>query len=99
MAYLNEKERDNLLEELTRKTFMQAKRKLRRMDSKGRLAIYRNMQNTGEWMTRYDLVGLGTRVTLIEDRTEGYVGDPNSRDEAAYELVKVMVEPMPDNRT
>lgn len=99
MAYLNEKEREKLLEDLSRMTFMRAKRKLRRMDRKAQVALYRNVQSTGEWVTRYDLVGLGTSVTLIEERVQGYTGTPDERARAEYELTRVVVEPMPGNRT
>jgi hypothetical protein len=98
MAYLNESEREALLQDLSRMNFNKARGRLRRMDPQGRLAVYRNVQNTGEWVTRYDLVGLGTRVTLIEDcqerKTDGRVV---VRPE--FELVRVVVEPMPGNRT
>jgi hypothetical protein len=98
MAYLNDSEREALLQDLSRMNFNKARGRLRRMDPQGRLAVYRNVQNTGEWVTRYDLVGLGTRVTLIEDchqrKTDGEVV---VRPE--FELVRVIVEPMPGNRT
>ncbi len=99
MAYLNEQERDKLLEDLIKMNFMQAKRKLRRMDRQSKLAVFRNVQTTGEWVTQYDLVGLGTRVTLIEDLKSGYDGSPDERKESDYELVRVVVEPTAENRT
>lgn len=96
MAYLNEAERDQLLDELKTMNFKRATSKLRRMDPKGKLAIYRNNQQTGEWVTRYDLVGLGTRVTLIEDRV---IKKGERSDQNKYELARMVVEPMPGNRT
>ncbi|TVR20505.1 MAG: hypothetical protein EA396_10575 [Anaerolineaceae bacterium] len=99
MAYLNEREREKLLNDLSKMTFLQAKRRLRRMDRQAKLAVYRNVQNTGEWITRYDLVGKGTRVTLIEEERVGHVGSPDIRHEAEYELARVVVEPLPENRT
>lgn len=98
MAYLNAQERDALLSELSRMDFNKAKARLRRMNHKAKLALFRNVQYTGEWITRYDLPGLGTRVTLVEDRVPSS-GDPNRREQAKYELVKVIVEPLPENRT
>ena len=99
MAYLNEKEREKLLNDLSKMNFMKAKRRLRRMDRQGKLALFRNVQNTGEWMTQFDLYGLGTTVTLIEARKSGYEGTPEQRNEHEYELVEIIVEPMPENRT
>ena len=98
MAYLNEQERDALLNQLKNMNFMRAKSKLRKMDPKGKIALFRNVQETGEWITRYDLNGLGTRVTLIEDRNAPD-NDPSIRAKAKYELVRVIVEPTADNRT
>jgi hypothetical protein len=47
-------------------------------------------------MTRFELDGLGTRVTLIERY------EPTERGgklRARFELLDVVVEPTPDNRT
>lgn len=98
MAYLNEQDREKLLEELIKLPFIKAKNKLRRMDRQARLDVYRNMQRTNEWVTRYDLPNLGTTVTLIE-KARIPEGDPGTRPSADYELVRVIVEPMPENRT
>lgn len=95
MAYLNEQQRLELLNELKQMNFNRAKGKLRRMDPKARLVFYRNAQSVGRWMTRYDLEGLGTRVTLVE---ENRVEDKDSRLKSRWELVEVLVEPTPDNR-
>lgn len=98
MAYLTEAERDELLNELVDMSFNQARRKLRRMDPQVRLGLYRNMQRVGEWATRYELKGLGTIVTLIE-RADNYDDDPGSRAWPKYDLIRVAIEPTPDNRT
>lgn len=98
MTYLNEKDREKLLNELIKLPFLRAKNKVRRMDRESRLDVYRNVQQTGEWLTRYDLPTLGTTVTLIEDYNNPD-DDPNNRQKAQFELVKVIVEPMPGNRT
>jgi len=98
MAYLNEQEREDLLNDLVTKRFNQARRKLRWMDRDIKLNYYRNVQQTGEWITSYDLVGKGTRVILIE-AYNGPEGGPEVHDKSKYELVRVIVEPLPDNRT
>jgi hypothetical protein len=95
MAYLNQQERQALLNELANMSFNRAKAKLRRMDPKGRLAYLRNTQIPGEYHTRFDLEGLGTRVTLIETEIDR---DPNQR-WTEFELSRVVVEPLPGNRT
>ena len=95
MSFLNETEREKLLSELKSMSFNPAKRKLRHMDPKARLVLLRNVQQTGEWMTRYDLPTLGTRVTLIEDRDVS----ETEISKAKYDMVKVIVEPLPGNRT
>ncbi len=96
MAYLNKQQRDALLNELKSMNFKQAKGKLHRIDPKGRLAVYRNNQSVGKWVTRFDLYSLGTRVTLVEvynTRPQG------NRHKAEFELVDVLIEPLPDNKT
>ena len=95
MTYLNSEQRDKLLDELSKMKYNKAKGKLRRMD--GELALFRNVQNPGEWVTRYDLDGLGTIVTLVESKEVS--DDPSERDTAKYELIRVEVAPTPDNRT
>jgi hypothetical protein len=96
MAYLNEQERLALLNELKDMSFNQAKAKLRGLDPKGRLVFYRNSQEIGRWMTRYELPTLGTRVTLVETHRD--VGN-GSRVKAEFQFDEVIVEPTPDNRT
>jgi hypothetical protein len=96
MAYLNTEKREALLNELRSLTFDQAKARLRRMDPDGRLAIYRNNQASDRWYTRYDLEGLGTRVTLVEKHGDVAGG---RRMKSYYELIEVIVEPTADNQT
>lgn len=96
MAYLNEQERLALLNELSRMDFNQARRKLRRLDSSGRLVYYRNAQEVGRLLTRYDLPSLGTRVTLVENY---HHVKKDSKVKPEFQLVEVIVEPTPDNRT
>lgn len=96
MAYLNSQERDALQNELATLNFMQAKRKVRRMDGESRLAFLRNVQDVDQWVTRYELPSLGTVVTLIESNQN--VGD-GARKKAKFELVRVIVNPTPENKT
>jgi hypothetical protein len=97
MAFLNANERLALLEDLRKMTFRQAKWKLQRMDPKGRTALYRNVQGVDRWISRFDLLGLGTRVTLVERKKD--IDEKGGRQKAEYEMVEVIVEPTPDNRT
>jgi len=104
MAYLNQQEREKLLNELTKMSVPRARGKLRRMDSKGKLAFIRNAQATGEFFTRYDLHGLGVVVTLVErkDSAETATDEPgaaNVRYKPDFYLSEVSVEPMPDNHS
>lgn len=97
MAFLDKNEREQLYNELKSMSFNRARGKLRRIDPKGRLAYLRNVQNVGEWVTRYELPGLGTRVTLVEsfETNEKRTGKIKSE----YTLVNVIVEPTPENKT
>src|SRR5262245_40849799 len=97
MAFLNKQEREALLNELAGMSFFRARWKLNRLDPKGKLAYFRNAQTSGEWWTRYDLNGLGTRVTLIEKHPKK--AEKSGKLKAEYELVEVRVEPTPENRT
>jgi len=97
MAYLNEQERDALLNELKNMSFRQAQGKLRSLDEKGRMAYFRNAQQTGRWMTRYILPSLGTRVTLVETHND-LPTKKERRLKSEYEFVEVIIEPTPDNR-
>jgi hypothetical protein len=96
MPYLNQDERRKLLDDLRKMSFNKARGKLRRMDPTGRLAFLRNVQHSGQWMTRYDLPGLGTRVTLIEEMS---LKEGKGRPRSDFQLREVIVEPTPDNRT
>lgn len=97
MAYLNQQQREELVERLSKMKFNRAKHTLVRMDPKGKLAYFRNNQETGKWMTRVDLYSLGTRVTLVESNS---VSDKTGRlVRSGYELEEIIVEPMPDNHT
>lgn len=96
MAYLNQQEREDLAKELSRMTFNQARGRMRALDKQCRLAYLRNVQNAGKWATRFELHGLGTRVTLIE--SFGMTGTAGKQ-KADYQLVEVIVEPAPYNRT
>ena len=95
MAYLNEQERDALLNELKDLSFGKARFKLSRIDSKGRLAFFRSSYKPNELWTRYELAGLGTRVTLIEEQT----GTDEKSGQPQYKYAEVIVEPIPGNRT
>lgn len=97
MGYLTEQQRAALARELKQMNFRQANWKVKRMDPRGRLAFYRNAQQARRWLTRYELVGLGTRVTLVEEHVERPKPD-SVRTESQFELVDVIVEPTPDNR-
>lgn len=107
MAYLNAAERKALLDELVGMSFGWAKWKLQHLDPQVRLVFYRNVQNVNEWVTRYELPGLGTKVTLVEakqdgsDQVQGEKGSniKESWQKIGYELKRVIVEPTPNNRT
>jgi hypothetical protein len=96
MAYLNAQERQALVDELKNMSFNRAKGKIRSLDPQARLAYYRNSQEVGRWLTRYELPGLGTRVTLVETHRD--VGK-NNKVKSEFEFAEVIVEPTPDNRT
>lgn len=96
MAYLNQQEREQLLNELKDMTFNRARGKLRRLDPKGKLAVFRNVQDVNRWVTRYDLHGLGTQVTLVETRDNK---EKNGLMSPAFHMTEIIVEPMPGNRT
>lgn len=95
MAFLNQQERDALLDQIKNKKFRQIQGILIGKDQKARLAYFRNVQESGKWMTRYVLETLGTQVTLVETPvTKGSANNPK-RD---YELAEIIVEPTPANR-
>lgn len=102
MAYLNQTEREALLNDLKKLSFRKAKGRLHRIDPKGQMAYYRNAQQTGEIVTCFVLEGKGTEVRLIEELsyTDGKMtqfGVPRLKPN--YQFVRVVVEPMPENRT
>ncbi|NDJ61646.1 MAG: hypothetical protein GYB67_11010 [Chloroflexi bacterium] len=97
MAYLNAEERRELLEELAELPFRRARGKLNRIDPRGRIAYFRNAQESGRLMSRWVLEGKGTRVTLVE--ADVNAGENVQRRKPRYELVEVIVEPLPENRT
>ncbi len=95
MAYLNEQQRQSLLDELVKMKFNKAKGKVRGLDPKNRLVFYRNSQGVGRWMTRYELPTLGVRVTLVESHEdEQHEGKLKSE----FELSEVIIEPLPGNK-
>lgn len=98
MAYLNSEERAQLERELKDiNDFIKVKRRLFLADKKGRLAFYRNAQHSGQLETRFDLEGLGTRVTLIEKHSREMDAKGKFWN-SQYELVNIQVEPLPNNR-
>lgn len=96
MAYLNAQERRKLLDDLKTMKFSRAKNKLARMDPKGRLAYYRNVQAAGEWHTKFILDSLGAVVTLVE---LNHAENTQARNKQRFEFVSVIVEPTPLNYT
>ena len=73
-----------------------AKFKLRLMDPKVRLLYLRNVQQSGEWHTKYVLESLGTQVTLVE---VNHAENSQYRNKQKFEFVNVIVEPTADNQT
>lgn len=98
MAYLNAEQRQSLKEELEKMTFNQAKFRLRTMDRLVRLKYYRNSQQPRTLHTRYELAGLGTRVTLVETHDTRPMVVESKAVRSEFDLVEVIVEPTPDNR-
>ncbi len=96
MAYLNEQQRQELVNNLKNVKFMQAKGKIRRMDEESRLVFWRNAQSVGRLITRYNLPTLGTRVTLVEGVDEIAQGGKLKAD---YTLIEIVAEPLPGNNT
>ena len=95
MAYLNEAERRSLLDDLSGMRLWRAKFKLRLLDPKGRLLYLRNVQQAGEWHTKYVLESLGTQVTLVE---VNHAENSLPHNKQKFEFVNVIVEPTADNR-
>ncbi|MCE2489021.1 MAG: hypothetical protein J4G17_03490 [Anaerolineae bacterium] len=97
MAYLTASQRAELQGELEQLSFRRANGRLKRMDPMGRMAYYRNAQNTGQWTTKHILSGLGTQVTLVEINLLKETEKP-TRVRNEYTLAEVIVEATPDNR-
>ena len=95
MAYLNEGERRSLLDDISGMRLWRAKFKLRLMDPKVRLLYLRNVQQSGQWHTKYVLESLGTEVTLVE---VNHAANDQPRNKQHFEFVNVIVEPTADNR-
>lgn len=95
MAFMNKDERDALLDEIKDKKFNQIRGYVHRKDADARLAYYRNVQESGHWMTRYVLEGLGTKVTVYEKINEQDKGWFNKR---KYEITQIVIEPTDENR-
>ena len=96
MAYLNKQERDQMAEDIKDKTRQQIRGYVNGKDPKARLAYWRNVQESGKWMTRYVLETLGTMVTIYEVLDEEPKGWFNKRD---YKIEQIVVEPTRSNRT
>ena len=94
MAYLDQAQRKELLDDLSGMKFNRAKYKLLRMDPAGRLVYYRNAQQTGEWHTKFILAGMGAAVTLVE---RNHAQNDQARNKQNFEFVNVIVEPTADN--
>jgi hypothetical protein len=95
MAFLSKEERDALAEEIKDKNFGQIRGYVHGKDSKSRLAYFRNVQESGKWMTRYVLETFGTMVTVYEDLKEENKGWFSKR---KYVIDKIVVEPTKTNR-
>ena len=96
MAYLNQAEREALLDDLSGMKFNRAKFRLQRMDPKGRLLYFRNVQQTGEWHTKFVLEGFGAEVTLVE---VNHAENDQYRNKQNFEFVNVTVEPTAANHS
>lgn len=96
MAYLDVAQRKTLLDELSGMKFGRAKFKLRLMDPKCRLMYLRNVQQSGEWHTKFVLESLGTQVTLVE---RNHAENNQYRNKQNFEFVNVIVEPTAENRS
>lgn len=90
MAYLNQAEREQLLEELRGKNFKQIKNRLARMGERSRLKYFRNSQEVGRWLTAYVIDDMGIEVTLVET-TDSLDG------KRQWTLQEIIIAPTPDN--
>lgn len=98
MAYLNAQQRDQLRDELKTMKLGRAKGKVKGMDRKSRLVLYRNMQRVGEFTTTYELPTLGVKVSMIEADTLGESVSKGTANKKTYDLLDVLVNPTPDNK-
>lgn len=96
MAYLNAEQREKLVNELKILPFNKAKGRVRGMDPNSRLVFYRNAQGVGRWLTRFDLPGLGTRVTLVEGHQDA---EKKGKIKSEFDLAEVIAEALPGNQT
>lgn len=94
MAFLNKQERDTLKNDLQNMGFDKAKFRLHHMDPDSRLVFFRNVQKVGQWMTRFNLPGLGIQVTLIEAQT---TQNDHQKIKSHYDLLDVVVEATANN--
>jgi hypothetical protein len=62
-----------------------------RTAKQARLAYFRNVQQSGKWMTRIVLPLHGTQVTLVETRVQ-------DKKDMVFTLQEIIVEPTKDNR-
>ncbi len=104
MAYLNSQQRDALRDELRKVKFNQAKGRIRRLDTKGKLAFLRNSQSPGLLHTAYDLPTLGVRVILVEFETTVVgatekTGSSPMHMASSSEFTDVLVHPLDINKT
>lgn len=97
MKYLNAQQREQLREELLKLPPRRVKGRIKGMDKKSRLMLYRNMQRVGEYTTTYLLPTLGVRVSLIEGEALKEANRPGWF-KRKYDLIDVVVTPTPENK-
>ncbi|MGQ9909787.1 MAG: hypothetical protein ACUVS2_13235 [Candidatus Flexifilum sp.] len=97
MTYLNAQQREQLREDLLKLPPGRAKARVKSLDSKSRLVLYRNMQRVGQYTTAYVLPTLGVRVSLIEGEALKEASRPGWF-KRKYDLVDVVVTPTPENK-
>jgi hypothetical protein len=98
MTYLNAEQREQFAQGLAKQKFNQAKWRLLKMDPKGRLVFFRNTQDVGYLMTRFELPTSGVMVTLYEhpgSKTDSIT----KKTTVANSMAQVVVEPTPDNKS
>ncbi|MCB0116841.1 MAG: hypothetical protein KDD84_22235 [Caldilineaceae bacterium] len=98
MAYLNAEQREELAQDLVKQKFNKAKWRLMKMDPQGRLVFFRNTQEVGYLMTRFELPTSGVTVTLYEH--PGSKTNPEThKTKVANTMAQVIVEPTPENKS